>query len=92
MGEIADLEANFGRAMGEGIAPDDARLDPLMRRHHAWVAQSWASPPTATAYAGLGDLYVANPEFEARYEAIRPGLAGWLAKAVKAYSGRALSD
>lgn len=90
MAEIGDIEADLARAMGDGLAADDARLDPILRRHHAWVSQSWASPPTAEAYAGLGDLYVSAPDFRSRYEALRPGMAAWLAAAVKAYAGRAL--
>ena len=46
---------------------------------------------TAEAYAGLGRLYVENPEFKARYDSIRLGLAEWVAEAMAAYGGRALS-
>lgn len=91
MAEIADLEADFARAMGDGIAPGDPVLDPLLKTHHAWVARTWKSPPTASGYAGLGDLYTANPDFKSRYEAMRPGLAAWIGAAMKAYAGRALS-
>ncbi|RZJ94832.1 MAG: MerR family transcriptional regulator [Brevundimonas sp.] len=91
MAEIADLEADFARAMGDGIAPGDPVLDPILRKHHAWVARTWKSPPTASAYAGLGDLYTANPDFKARYEAMRPGLAEWMAATMKAYADRVLS-
>ncbi|MGV3580531.1 MerR family transcriptional regulator [Brevundimonas sp.] len=91
MAEVADLEADFGRAMEEGAAADDPALDPLLKRHHAWVARTWKSPPTAEAYAGLGRLYVDNPDFRARYEAVAPGLADWLAEAMAAYGRRVLS-
>lgn len=91
MAEIADLEADFARAMGDSIAPGDPVLDPILKQHHAWVAKTWKSPPRAEAYAGLGDLYTANPDFKARYEAIRPGLAAWMAATMKAYADRVLS-
>ncbi|MBB3870736.1 MerR family transcriptional regulator [Brevundimonas mediterranea] len=91
MAEVEELEADFGRAMGDGLAAEDARLDPLLARHHAWLARSWASPPAGAAYAGLADLYLSHPDFVARYEAIRPGLANWLATAIRAYAGRALA-
>jgi len=90
MAEVADLEADFGRAMSEGAAADDPALDPLLKRHHAWVAKTWKEPPTAEAYAGLGRMYVENPDFHARYEAIRPGLAEWMAEAMVGYGERNL--
>ena len=76
--------------VAEGFAADDAGLDPVMAAHHAWVGRMWKVPPTATAYAELGVLYSTNPEFRARYEGIRPGLADWMAAAMKSYGGRAL--
>ncbi|KQS56131.1 hypothetical protein ASG17_08865 [Brevundimonas sp. Leaf363] len=90
MAEIADLEADFARAMQGGISADDPVLDPILKRHHAWVARTWKSPPTAAAYAGLGDLYTTNPDFKARYEAMRSGLADWMAAAMAGYATRAL--
>lgn len=92
MDEVVALEADFGRAMGDGLAPEDPRLDPLLRRHHAWIGQSWAQPPGRAAYSGLGNLYTSHPDFVARYEAMRPGLADWLAAAMKIYAGRVLAD
>lgn len=92
MAEVADLEADLGRAMGQGWTAEDDRLDPILRRHHAWVARTWKTPPTASAYAGLGDLYTSHPDFVARYEAVRPGFADWMSAAMKAYAGRALKN
>lgn len=91
LAEVAAMEADFARAMNEGAASDDPVLDPLLQRHHAWVAKTWKTAPTAKAYAGLGRMYVENPDFHARYEGIRPGLAEWMAKAMAAYGARVLS-
>ena len=92
MAEVAELEGDLARAMGEGMAADSAALDPILARHHAWVGKTWKTPPTAAAYAGLAELYSSNPDFRARYEGIRPGFADWMAAAMKAYAGRALAD
>lgn len=90
MAEVAGIEGDLARAMDEGFAPDDAGLDPVMAAHHTWVGRTWKVPPTAAAYAELGVLYSTNPEFRARYEGIRPGLADWMAAAMKSYGARAL--
>jgi len=91
MAEVAGLEGDLARAMDEGFAPGDPGLDPILAAHHAWVGRSWKVPPTAEAYTELGVLYSTNPEFRARYEAIRPGLAEWMAEAMAAYGRRVLS-
>lgn len=86
--EVGAIEADFGRALGEGIPAGDARLDPLVARHHAWVAAAWPEPPTDEAYVGLADVYLAHPDFRARYESIREGLTEYLAAAMRAWAGR----
>lgn len=88
--EVEALRDDFAVAMGQGMAADDPSFDPLLRRHHAWVGKTWKTPPTGQAYAGLGQLYVENAEFKAVYDAARPGLAEWMAAAMKAYAARHL--
>jgi DNA-binding transcriptional MerR regulator len=89
--ELAGIEADLAKAVEVGVAPDDPLLDPVLSRHHAWVGASWASPPSAEAYAGLGELYASHPDFIARYEALQPGLARWLREAVAAFARRVLT-
>ena len=92
MAEVAGLEADLAKAMGQGMPADSEGLEPILSRHHAWVGRTWKTPPTAVAYAELAELYSTNPEFRARYEGVAPGLADWMASAMKAYAGRALAD
>ncbi len=89
--EVEAIERGLGDALAKGLPADSSALDPLLRRHHAWVALAWKKPPTAAAYAGLADLYLGHEDFRARYEAVQPGLSEYLAVAMKAYAGRALA-
>lgn len=89
---LAEGEA-AGKALADafrsGARPDDAANDPLLARHHAWIAAMWdkASPPEA--YAGLANLYLEHPDFKAKFERDGgEGFADWLAAAMKAYAGR----
>lgn len=91
MAEATALRSDFADAMAAGAASDDPALDPLLTRHHAWVATTAGSPPTADDYAALGRLNVENPEFKAMYDAARPGLAEWMAEAMASFGKRALS-
>lgn len=91
MAEAIALRDAFAGAMADGTAPDDPALDPLLRRHHAWVTRTTGAAPTAEAYAALGRLNVENAEFKAMYDAARPGLAEWMAGAMAAFATRALA-
>jgi DNA-binding transcriptional MerR regulator len=84
------IEQAMGRALMDGLPIDSAVVRGLMARHHAWVAASWPAPPTAEAFSGLGAMYLEHPEFTARYEAIAPGLAEYLAEAMGSYARAAL--
>lgn len=78
----------LAEAFKAGAEPDDPANDPLLTRHHNWIAGMWdrACPPQA--YAGLADLYLENPDFRAMFESQREGFAEWLAAAMKAYAAR----
>lgn len=91
MAELADVEGDLAAALRAGVAADDPVLDPVLERHHAWVAAAWDGPPAAKAYAGLGELYAGHPDFAARYEALQPGFAVWLAAAMAGYARRRLA-
>lgn len=80
------IEQAMGRALTDGLPVDSAAVRALMGRQHAWVSASWPQPPTAQAFAGLGAMYLEHPEFTARYEAIAPGLAEYMAEAMRSYA------
>lgn len=60
----------------------------VMDEHYREVARFWT--PGRQSYAGLGRLYVDNPQFRARYDAKDPRLAGYLRDATAAYAERRL--
>jgi len=70
-------------------APDDAEVQALIARHHAWIEHFY--PCSAEVYAGLGQLYVQHPEFRAHYEKYRPGLADFMAPAMAYYAEHTLA-
>ncbi|PKL08849.1 MAG: MerR family transcriptional regulator [Spirochaetae bacterium HGW-Spirochaetae-7] len=80
----AALESAFAAAFTAGAKPDGPEA--------AGLCASWAEhlrafyDPNPEILAGLGRMYADHPEFRARYEAMAPGLADWLAAALEAYS------
>jgi DNA-binding transcriptional MerR regulator len=84
--EYADVEQALAGALREGLDPGCDGVAALIRRHRSWVAVMWGRPCTAEAYAGLADLYLAHPDFVARYERIEAGFARYLADAMKRHA------
>ena len=72
-----------------GLSPDSAESLEVMDEHYRYVAQFWT--PDRTSYTNLGQLYVDDPEFKARYDAKDPGLAEYLRDATAAYATSRLS-
>jgi DNA-binding transcriptional MerR regulator len=76
-------------AFKSGSAPADPTNDPLLARHHAWVAAMWAKACPPEAYAGLADLYLGHPLFRTKFDGEGgEGFLDWLSTAMKAYAGR----
>jgi DNA-binding transcriptional MerR regulator len=88
MDELREIEAAWANAMQNGIPAESAALDPLLKRHRAWVAAMWDKPCPPGAYHGLADLHLGHPDFVSRYEAIAPGFSDYHAASMQAYAAR----
>lgn len=75
-------------AMELHFKPDSMEVQDLIRRHHAWVKHFWT--PTRESYAGLGQMYLAHPDFRDFYNAYHPGLADYLVKGMLVFAERSL--
>ena len=87
--ELAERDQEYAALLDAGVAPGDPRVQEVTARHYAWVCQFWT--PSPEAFAGLGDLYVDHPDFHARYDAIRPGLAEFVRDAMAVYAVESLA-
>jgi len=70
--------------------PDDAEVQKLIARHHAWIEHFY--PCSAEVYRGLGQGYAEHPEFRAFYEKYRPGLADFMSAAMNHYADQVLDN
>ena len=84
--ELREVEEALAGAMRHGIDPAADGVGVLIERHRAWVAAMWGRPCSAEGYSGLADLYLAHPDFVARYERIGKGFAQYLANAMKRHA------
>ncbi len=86
--ELAQVEQALAGALRNGVDPASEGVDLLIGRHRAWVAAMWGRPCPAAGYAGLADLYLAHPDFVARYEGIEKGFTAYLTSAMKLHAHR----
>jgi DNA-binding transcriptional MerR regulator len=82
--DLATRDQDYAALLDCGVAADDPRTQAVTAEHYRWVCQFWT--PSADAFAGLGDLYVDHPDFRARYDAVRPGLAAYVRDAMATYA------
>ncbi|WP_040787813.1 MerR family transcriptional regulator [Nocardia paucivorans] len=83
----SDIAADYGRAHTAGLAPDSAEAQAIAARHYEWVAQGWQGRrPDAQAFAGLGEMYVADERFAANYEVHGAGTAEFVRDAMRVYA------
>ena len=86
-----DIAKDFGAAMAAGLSADDPEVQAIARRQHEWIAVGWQGrEPTAEAFTGLGEMYVADPRFAATYDRHGEGAASFVRDAMKAYAERNL--
>lgn len=78
-------KAALCRAVRSGD-PDGKDAREAVRRHAAWLAHYWAkNSVTPEAHIAMAEMYTQDERFTAYYEAVVPGGAAFLEKAVKAY-------
>ncbi|MDB5438163.1 MAG: transcriptional regulator [Caulobacteraceae bacterium] len=87
--EFAATERAIADAMMDGAGVEAGLVQAAVARHYAIVSRFWS--PTAEGYAGLADLYLENPDFRKRYEAVESGLTTFLAAAMRVYATRELA-
>jgi DNA-binding transcriptional MerR regulator len=84
-----ELDDKVLAVMRSGADPTSPEALDLMDEHYREITRFWT--PDRTSYTNLGQMYVDNPEFKARYDAKSSGLAEYLRDATAAYAAQRLS-
>lgn len=74
----------LAEAMRDGVPVEDERTQALVAEHYRQVCVFWT--PSAEAYENLGRMYVDDARFTATYDAVAPGLAGYLRDAMAVFA------
>ena len=85
------IAADYGRALVAGLSADSDEVQAITARHYEWVAVGWQGrQPSAEAFTGLGEMYVADPRFAQNYDRHGSGTAALVRDAMKVYAERNL--
>lgn len=79
---LRKIESILVASYEAGATPNSVDLS----AHQNWVSEMWGRPCDAEAYGKLSEIYLAHPDFIARYEALSEGFSQWLNAAMVAWS------
>jgi DNA-binding transcriptional MerR regulator len=85
--ELESLYEKLAEKMREGAAPTDPDVAELAEAHRLHIDR-WFYPCSPGMHCGLGEMYVADERFTAAIDEHAPGLARYLADAIRASSSR----
>ncbi|MET8677227.1 MerR family transcriptional regulator [Streptomyces sp. NPDC004647] len=85
--ESAENSGAFAALMKAGATPDSPEAMDLAEEHRLQISRNFYDC-TYEIHTGLGEMYVADPNFTAVFEQIRPGLAEFVREAILANAVR----
>jgi DNA-binding transcriptional MerR regulator len=86
--ESGGLEARMVASMQSGTPPTDPEAMDLAEEHRQQISR-WFYDCSYEIHRGLGEMYVADPRFKARYDSVAVGLAEYCRDAIAANADRA---
>ncbi|MCX4448439.1 MerR family transcriptional regulator [Streptomyces sp. NBC_01789] len=85
--EVASWGGRYDALMEAGETADGERATDLAEEHRLHIC-TWYYECTYEIHRGLGEMYVADPQFKEFYDSMRPGLAEHLRDAIEANARR----
>jgi len=85
---MTDLIREFGKAMVQGIKPQDAEAQTLVQKWKDFISTNYYTC-TDEILAGLGQMYVADERFTKNMNREQEGTAQFMADAIRIYCEKA---
>lgn len=89
--EMEETEEAMAALLREGRGPDEPEAAELAERHRLHIDR-WFYPCPHRMHVSLGEMYVQDPRFRERYDRREPGLAEFVAAAIRANAARAAGE
>jgi len=86
--EMEGIEARLAALLGGGSAADSPEAMDAAESARQHIHR-WFYPCSHAMHVGLADMYTADPRFRAHYDERAPGLADFVADAIRANAARA---
>ena len=83
--EMAAIFADFATALREDCAIDSDRTQGLVLRLHAAASKAWTGPVGRGGFLNMSEIYAENPDLRARFDRRAPGLADYVARAIRIF-------
>jgi hypothetical protein len=71
------------------VNPANDEVQKIIKRHHAFMGKTHNT--TKEVYQAFAQLYAEHPEFRKQLDSFHPGLAVFMAEAMKVFADRKLS-
>jgi DNA-binding transcriptional MerR regulator len=85
LSEAATIFADFASALSEGLAPDSERVQAIVLRLHGAASKAWTGPIGRGGFLHIAEGYAENPASRARLDGRAPGLADYIARAMRVF-------
>jgi len=83
--EMATIFADFAAALSEGLAADSERTQAIVLRLHTAASKAWTGPVGRGGFINMAEIYAENPHSRARFDRRLPGLADYVARAMRIF-------
>jgi DNA-binding transcriptional MerR regulator len=83
--EIRAIFGHFAAALSEGLSAESERVQGIVLHLHATASKAWTGPIGRGGLINMADIYVENPDIRARFESRAPGLADYVARAMRIF-------
>ena len=83
--EMSGIFGDFAAALSEGLAADSAQVQGIVLRLHTAASKAWTGPVSRGGFLNMGDIYAENPDMRARFDGRAPGLADYVARAIRIF-------
>ena len=88
-----DIALDYGKAKEAGLSVESDEVQAIAKRHYDWIVVAWQGrKPTAEAFTGLGEMYVADDRFRVNYDVHGAETAEFVRDAMVVYSLNNLVD
>jgi DNA-binding transcriptional MerR regulator len=83
--EMDTIFSGFAAAMSQGLAADSDQMQGMVLRLHGAASKAWTGPIGRGGFLNMADIYAENPDMRARLDRRAPGLADYVARAMRIF-------